>query len=290
MDERQRRVLSEARLRHPEAVADAARRRVRRPVIGENGRLFLVAADHPARGVIDIESGDMTMGNRYALLDRLVAALSVPRVDGVLGTPDVIEDLLLLGALDEKVVFGSMNRGGVPGSAFEIDDRFTAYTPASIRDSALDGGKMLLRMDLEEPATARALEACGAAVTELASHRLIAILEPFMVRRKAGRARNDLSVEAVIRSMGIATALGATSAYTWLKIPVVEDLHSVVQAATCPLLLLGGERRNDPDEMFAAWEKALSLPGVCGLVVGRNMLYPPGGDVVGAVTRAASLL
>ena len=48
-------------------------------------------------------------------------------MNGVLGTPDVLEDLLLLGALDDKVVIGSMNRGGLAGTAFEIDDRFTAY-------------------------------------------------------------------------------------------------------------------------------------------------------------------
>jgi hypothetical protein len=46
---------------------------------------------------------------------------------GVLGTPDIVEDLLLLGALDDKVVIGSMNRGGLAGTSFEIDDRFTGY-------------------------------------------------------------------------------------------------------------------------------------------------------------------
>ena len=70
------------------------------------------------------------------MLDRLVTALGIPGVDGVLGTPDVIEDLLLLGALDDKFVFGSMNRGGLPGAVFEMDDRFTCYTPQSIVDVA----------------------------------------------------------------------------------------------------------------------------------------------------------
>ena len=60
-------------------------------------------------------------------------ALSRPGVNGVLGTPDILEDLLLLGALDGKVVIGSMNRGGLAGTAFEIDDRFTAYDAATHR-------------------------------------------------------------------------------------------------------------------------------------------------------------
>ena len=64
-------------------------------------------------------------------------ALSRPGVDGVLGTADIIEDLLLLGALDDKVVIGSMNRGGLAGTVFEIDDRFTGYDAAAIARDGL---------------------------------------------------------------------------------------------------------------------------------------------------------
>ena len=52
------------------------------------------------------------MGDRYDMLDRLVTALAVPSVNGLVGSPDVVEDLLLLGVLDDEIVFGSMNRGG----------------------------------------------------------------------------------------------------------------------------------------------------------------------------------
>ena len=33
-----------------------------------------------------------------------------------------------MGALEDKVVIGSMNRGGLQGATFELDDRFTGYT------------------------------------------------------------------------------------------------------------------------------------------------------------------
>jgi hypothetical protein len=290
VNEQQRRLLAETRLRRPEAIAEAARARIRRPIVGERSRMLIVAADHTARGTIDIEPNDGAMGDRYGLLERLVAALRVPEVDGVLATPDIVEDLLLLGALDGKLVFGSMNRAGIPGSSFEIDDRFTAYTPDAIRDSGLDGGKMLLRIVPEDPATARTLEACSQAVTRLAADHNVAMIEPFMSERTGGRVHNVLTVPAVIRSMAIAAALGATSAYTWLKVPVLDEMASVADAATTPLLLLGGERNTNADEMFARWEKALALPGVVGLAVGRNLLYPPDDDVAGAVARAASLL
>jgi len=43
---------------------------------------------------------------RTDLLDRLCLALSRLEVNGVLGTADIVEDVLLLGALEGKVVVG----------------------------------------------------------------------------------------------------------------------------------------------------------------------------------------
>jgi hypothetical protein len=255
-----------------------------------SSKLLIIAADHAARGVLNVGDHQNAMWSRYDLLDRLISALGVPGVDGVLGTPDIIEDLLILGALNNKVVFGSMNRGGLPGAVFEMDDRFTGYTAESIVHSGLDGGKMLLRINYEDPGTVRTLEACAQAVTELAAANRIAMLEPFLSHNVNGQPKNVLTTEAVIRSMAIASALGATSAFSWLKVPVLEEMEQVVDAATLPIVLLGGERSEQPDAMFARWEKALRLPGVRGLVVGRNLLYPEDNDVVSAVKTAISLL
>ena len=46
----------------------------------------------------------------------------------------------------------------------------------------------------------------------------------------------------------------------------------------------------DAETAYAQWSKALALPTVQGLVIGRSLLYPPGGDVATAVDRAVSLL
>jgi DhnA family fructose-bisphosphate aldolase class Ia len=105
-----------------------------------------------------------------------------------------------------------------------------------------------------------------------------------------GRVVNDLSTAAVITSIAVAAGLGASSAYSWLKLPVVPDMARVMDAATLPTLLLGGDSGDSPDETFASWENALALPGVHGLVVGRTLLYPPDGDVASAVDTAARLV
>lgn len=283
-------LLRDVRARRPDAIADAAARRRRRSVLRDDGRLMLVAADHPARGALGVQDRAMAMADRGELLRRLVVALQRPGVDGVLGTADILDDLLLLGALENKVVIGSMNRGGLQGASFELDDRFTAYDAATIAAMGYDGGKMLCRIDLGDHGTVATLEACGRAVTELASHRLIAMIEPFMSQRSNGGVRNDLSPDAVVRSVAVASGLGVTSSYSWMKLPVVADMERVMAATTLPALLLGGDPSDAPDETFASWEKALRLPGVRGLVVGRTLLYPPDDDVAAAVDVAASLV
>ncbi len=127
----------------------------RNSLLNGKSTLFLVAADHPARGALGVGGDPLAMADRRSLLDRLLIALANPAVDGVLGTPDVIEELLLLDALDDKVVIGSMNRGGLAGADWEIDDRFTAYDASSIATFGLDGGKMLLRLVDSDPGTSR---------------------------------------------------------------------------------------------------------------------------------------
>jgi hypothetical protein len=157
---------------------------------------MLVAADHPARGSLGVRNVPDAMADRYDLLHRLVIALWRPGVDGVLGTCDILEDLLLLGALEDKVVIGSMNRGGLQGAVFELDDRFTGYDADSIAATGFDGGKMLTRIDLTDPGSVATLQASGRAVTELAARGLMAMVEPFWSRRVNGRVVNDLSAGA----------------------------------------------------------------------------------------------
>lgn len=278
------------RATEPDRIARAAAQRRRRPLLGADGRLLIVAADHTARGVVGIRDEPMAMASRDDLLRRLLVVLEHPGVDGLLATPDVVEDLLLLGVLERKIVIGSMNRGGLQGAAFELDDRFTAFDALALHRAGYDGGKMLCRIDLSDPGTAPTLEAGGRAVSQLAGYGLMAMVEPFWCRRVDGRLQNDLSPEAVIRSIHVAQALGVTSAHTWLKLPIIEEMACVMAATTLPTLLLGGDPSGSPDETYAGWRQGLQAPNVRGLVVGRALLYPPGGDVQAAVDAAAALV
>jgi hypothetical protein len=101
--------------------------------------------------------------------------------------------------------------------------------------------------------------------------------------------RNELTAEAMIRAMTVAAGIGPTSAYTWLKVPVVPDMARVMAATTLPAVILGGEVGSDQDATFEGWRAALACTTVRGLVVGRSLLYPPDDDVAGAVDTAVSL-
>jgi len=287
--------ITDRRLRDPGEIAELARARPRPgSPLGPRRKGLIIAADHPARGALAAGADQLAMADRGELLGRLRAVLAHPGVAGVLGTADILEDLLLLGALDNRSVFGSMNRGGLAGAVFEIDDRFTGYTAASISRHGFDGGKMLLRLDFQDERTASTLESCARAINDLADADLVAMVEPFVSRRVDGRLRNDVSVEAATTAITVASGLGHTSAYTWLKVPVVgdggDDMARVLSATTLPTLLLGGEVAADAEATYTRWEKALRHPPVRGLVVGRSLLYPPDGDFMKAVDIAAGLL
>ncbi len=288
--------LPTVRSRHPEAIAEAAARRGRRPLLGDSGRLMIIAADHTARGALGVAGRSLAMANRADLLERLCLALSRPGVDGVLATADILDDLLLLGALENKVVMGSMNRGGLLGASFEMDDRFTGPRAHDLVRRGFDAGKLLLRIDYDDPGSLTTMESAARAIDEMAACRLPVFVEPFLSRRVGGTVRNDLGAEAVTTSLAIASGLGATSAYTWLKVPVTDDpaaMEHVMEASTLPAVLLGGDVGGDAARQEAAyerWRAALRLPTVRGLVVGRALLYPPDGDVATAVDTAVGLL
>ena len=191
-----------------------------------------------------------------------------PGVDGVLGTADIVEDLLLIGALDGKVVIGSMNRGGLAGTAFEIDDRFTAYDAAALERRGLQGGKMLphrsrRRAHRADHAGVRARDRrpCVAG--------LLAMVEPFISHRIVC-VRNDLSAEAVVRSATVAAGLGWTSAHTWLKLPVIDDMEPVLSATNLFRWCSSEARCQQTRKPSSPNGKVLARPQVRGMVVGRS--------------------
>jgi hypothetical protein len=291
LDDRGFAELLDVRVHDPERIAKAHAARRRRTPVTRDGMLFVVAADHTARGVVGVGDDRRAMADRRSMLDRVLVALDHPRVDGVLGSGDVLDDLVVLGALEDKFVAGTMNRGGLAGARWEIDDRFTAYDAEHIVASNFDAGKMLLRIDDGDGGTASTLEACSRAVRDLNDQRVMAMVEPIpYTKDQSGRAVWDDDPDKLLRAVAVCAALGGGSAYTWLKVQATSDIAAVAATTTQPVLLLGGALGADPSAVFDAWAAGLEQPSVRGLVVGRAVLYPQDGDVAGAIDRAAVLV
>src|SRR5699024_3966289 len=171
---------------------------------GSDWRLFIVAADHPARGAMKVGEDALALADRAGLVTRRATAMSRPGAHWVLDTAEILDDLACLGHLEDKLAVGSMIRGGLAGSSFEIDDRFTGHTVAQMARDGIDLAKTLLRINLDDPATPAALAANAQAVNACAEANLPVLPEPLMKEWGDGRVRNRLTPEAVINSIGIA--------------------------------------------------------------------------------------
>lgn len=291
LDMETHRALIEARIFEPESFIRPLVDRKRRTIAGNDGNLLILASDHTARGKISLGSDPLAMADRYTLLERLVGALAAPGVDGVLASADILEELAWLGALDNKLAIGTMNRGGVLGASWEIDDRLSAYDAEHVLSRGLDGGKTLLRIDYSDPSVPRTLEMVAAQTTKLADHKLMALIEPLpYLKNEFGKAILDPSDEELAKVVAIASGLGSSSAYTWLKIPPSQRMAEIAGATSLPILMLGGEPEGDPEGIYDQWSKAMREPNVRGLVAGRTLLYPSDGDSYKAVEKASEIV
>ena len=87
-----------------------------------------------------------------------------------------------------------MNRGGIIGADWELDDRMTAYDADHVEEYGLDGGKVLLRIDETDAAVARTIESVAAVTTSLADRRLMCLVEPLPYLQGRARPRGARSV------------------------------------------------------------------------------------------------
>jgi DhnA family fructose-bisphosphate aldolase class Ia len=282
--------IRETRASNPEAISEAYKNRKRRDIIQGDGRLFIIAADHTARGALGVRDDETAMADRYELLKRLAIALSNPGVDGVLATPDILDDLALLGLLEGKLAVASMNRVGLKGAKFEMDDRFASHNFKGIVRDGLDMAKTLTRINFDDENTAKTLEYTANAINDAVEAKTPILVEPFISKWVDGKIVNDLSTDATVLSVTIASGLGSSSKYTWLKLPVVPNMEKVMASTTLPTLLLGGDPVGDQADTYELWEAALKLPGVRGLMVGRSLLYPQDGNVEDAIATAVALV
>ena len=288
--------LASLRVCDPERALRMATSRKRRPRLTIDGKLSILAADHPARRVTKVGDHALAMADRHDYLARILRVLMSDAIDGVMATMDILEDLLVIDSLvressgppllDGKILIASLNRGGLAGTNWEMDDPITGPSPAACAAWGLDGVKVLMGICDAAAESLRTLVACANVITEANVHGLPTFLEPLPVEAHDGAYRLVKSKKPLAQLAGVASALGDSSRYLWLKLPYCEGFETVANATTLPILLLGGESAGDAGPFLRELEAGMSAgTNVRGALAGRNVLYPGLSDPL-AVARA----
>lgn len=278
--------LTDIRVQDPDCALRVAKTRERRVPMTRDGKLNILAADHPARRVTTVGGNALGMADRHDYLNRIVRVLTSSSVDGVMATMDIIEDLLILhdllgqdGFLKDKLLIASLNRGGLAGSSWEMNDPMTGASPKTCATWELDGAKILMRLCDDEPDSLKTMIATASAINHTNVLHIPMFLEPLPVVKTEKGYKVVKTAEALAKIVGVASALGDSSRYLWLKLPYCENYEVVARATTLPILLLGGESAGDPSAFLREVSAGMAAgANVRGALVGRNVLYPGDDD------------
>ena len=276
--------ITDCRVEKREEIFEHAKKRKTRQKLTKDGKLLILAADHPGRRVTALRDDPIGMGDRYEYLGRVLRVITDDMIDGVMATTDMIEDIIIVNYLfqqktgkcflDDKVIIGCMNRGGHAGSIYEMEDVFTSFTPQSLKKMNLDGGKMMYRLDPNDHGSLITIRECARAITELSRLGLYSFIEPVTVEGRDKKYEFKTDLETLVRDLGAAAAMGETSLYTWLKISYNENFERVARSTTLPILLLGGAAKESPLDTIKSFDYAMkAAPNVRGAMVGRNVTF-----------------
>lgn len=293
--------IGQLRVEKPQLIEQRMKKRkMRKSITNKDGKLVILAADHPARMVTNIPGDPTRMADRYDYLGRCARVLMASSVDGLMATADIIEDLVLIDHLyqektkksfmDEKLLVACMNRSGLAGATHEMMDKVTAYRDVKkIKALNLDGAKMLLRFaipDSHDRYVLQTMEECSRYIEACNETGVPMFLEPLPVEKVDGKYKLIMTADALTRVIGIATGLSSSTSNLWLKIPYVNDYYRVAQAFSGPILMLGGESTGNPVGVLEHFVRGMGEgANVRGAMVGRNVLYP-GQDDPAAVAEA----
>jgi DhnA family fructose-bisphosphate aldolase class Ia len=228
---------------------------------------FILAADHRARAVLTTESWAEFFGS---------LAQALPSCDGILATAQPLSGLAAAGHLTAAHrTYLSINRTGLAGSVFELDDRLVASVPRAAADG-WSGVKHMTRIDMDDPITASALELLGQVLEQGSAAGLEALIEPLVWDQ--GRIRRD--PDAIVLASVIAHDMGAPV----IKVPVPavapgaerqRAVARVVASVSVPVLFLGGPRTAAGRAPVLDEVRDVMEGGGAGMAMGRTIYQDP---------------
>ena len=274
--------LNEYKTFHPGLLEQEANRRKKVEIPHEH--IVLAAADHNARMINAYEGDPIRLSNRREYLARLIRILSCQEVDGVEGTPDIIEDLLLLNHifresgrdefLMDKWMIGTVNRGGLKDTAWEMDDMCTCFTVEWLAALGLDGIKFMIRINPDCEASKNTLRYCADTVNLASKYQLPVFIEGLFVRTEESSYVMKTDLESLIKTAGVVSAIGCSSQQKWIELPLNPDYAVAVAATTCSVLVVPDETGRTQEEVITEYTAQVGIaPNVRGILLGRNVMY-----------------
>jgi DhnA family fructose-bisphosphate aldolase class Ia len=225
--------------------------------------MIVLAADHRARGIVTVERYDAWLGALRAAL---------PHCDGLMATVKPLADLAPE-LRDDQTTWLSLNRTGLAGTPFELDDRAVA-TCERAADAGCTGVKHMTRIDRSDPVTAGALELLGRVLEAARVLRLETMVEA-LTWWEGGI---DRTPDGIVAAAVVAHDMGASV----LKVPIpaaragperADAVERIVASVGVPVLFLGGPR-DDRRALLGEIADAVA-GGAAGMAIGRAVYQDP---------------
>jgi DhnA family fructose-bisphosphate aldolase class Ia len=268
----------------PELIDEEAGHKIRTERLRD--RMVFAAADHNARMITEYGGNDTGLSNRREYLARLIRELSSDQVDGVEASPDIIEDLYILNRifrtsgrktfLDNKILVGIVNRGGLKGTAWEMDDMPSAFTLDRVQELHMDAAKFMIRINPDDEKSGRQIKYCSEMVNQAHQRKLPVFIETLFVRNHEGGFEMQTDLTSLCKAAGVVSALGCTGSSKWLELPLNSQYLDVVRSTTCSVLVVPDEYAKEDLEIVREYTKESTLgENVRGILLGRNVMYSP---------------
>lgn len=235
-------------------------------IFAKDGKSMVLAIDHRQRG---IQEGIDNFKDLVSLIERLA-----PYIDAIMTTKEPLAQIIVNGSLRDKGLVLSLNRTGLAGTVFEMDDRLVCTVETVLR-WGLDGAKLLIKFNKDSAFTNEQLSLLSDVVEECEKWSIPLMVEPLYMNMTDGKIIMDRSYEA-IKWVSIITN---DFKVPILKIPYVksnsrkegiEKFRKIVDSVNAKVLLLGGPKRDNPIEVLQDFEDGVKA-GADGFVVGRNV-------------------
>lgn len=274
--------INEIKAFHPEIIKEEAS--LRKSPGFPHDKLVFAAADHNARMINEYKGNPIGLSNRREYLTRLIRMLQSDQIDGIEATPDIIEDLMIANRLrreagekaflNGKMLVGTVNRGGLKNTVWEMDDLPCCFTVERIRKLNMDGVKFMLRINPSDERSKNTLRYCAEAINDAAKYGLPIFIEAlYVVTEKSGFVMKTDS-ESLCRVTGVTGALGCTGANKWIEIPLNNEYLIPTSATTCPVLVVPDEVENEPVAVVREYTKEIGINyNIRGILLGRNVMY-----------------